>query len=723
MLLNIFIILSSITWPCLGSLHHVLHHYEGIHSSSVRHHYAKRSADETEMGVRRMSLQMLGRQFNMELTKREGLFTTDFSVYAVGQDGLERPHSLEVDSYYMGYLEDDPDSVVKMHLEGDDITARIYTREEQYTIEPSWRHIKERHNFSMIAYRSSDIKQNTTASFCPHGHHLPEGLKYEKTQEQLKGQSSAPKSKSSSSSHSRQRRAPPRYHVCPMLLTADYRFYQSMGQSNMQISMNYLVSLVDRVDVIYKTTEWEPGYSGFQFQIKKIVIHQNPSPTSADNYNVDRDSKPWGVQELLEVYSKEDHSAFCLAHLFTYQDFSNGVLGLAYIGTPRSNAVGGICTSVYYAGNGKRQYLNTGLTTTVNWGRRVLTEEADLVTAHELGHNFGSEHDPGNEGDECAPGNSRGGNFLMYPASVTGSYNNNRKFSICSKRLISPVLREKSARCFVEPSQTSLCGNYRLEQGEQCDVGIVDNNNPDECCTANCMLKPGKLCSDKNSVCCENCYYAPPSKVCSDATEQNAYCSHKSYCTGRDVRCPSPHPLNDGTGCIDNGTCVGGACMAFCEVNNYRSCICSPLEQSCYFCCVFEPNGPCEPFLDRHTRMAIPVPDGKPCEIGGCVQGHCEGRTQDLIARFFDVFEGFTISTVGRIIKDNVVGATLIISLLIWIPCSCLIHYVDKKRARELKQIDTWLHPANQERILPEDKLRVRRYKPPSEYMEKETVL
>ena len=50
--------------------------------------------------------------------------------------------------------------------------------------------------------------------------------------------------------------------------------------------------------------------------------------------------------------------------------------------------------------------------------------------------------------------------------------------------------------CFLctEPSQTSLCGNYRLEQGEQCDVGIVDSNNPDDCCTANCRLKPGKLC-------------------------------------------------------------------------------------------------------------------------------------------------------------------------------------------------------------------------------------
>ena len=41
----------------------------------------------------------------MELTKREDLFTSDFSVYAVGQDGLERPRSVDVDSYYMGYLE------------------------------------------------------------------------------------------------------------------------------------------------------------------------------------------------------------------------------------------------------------------------------------------------------------------------------------------------------------------------------------------------------------------------------------------------------------------------------------------------------------------------------------------------------------------------------------------------------------------------------------------
>ena len=35
-------------------------------------------------------------------------------------------------------------------------------------------------------------------------------------------------------------------------------------------------------------------------------------------------------------------------------------------------------------------YLNTALTTTLNWDSKILTAEADLVTAHELGHNWGA---------------------------------------------------------------------------------------------------------------------------------------------------------------------------------------------------------------------------------------------------------------------------------------------------------------------------------------------
>ncbi len=36
---------------------------------------------------------------------------------------------------------------------------------------------------------------------------------------------------------------------------------------------------------------------------------------------------------------------------------------------------------------------------------RVITREADLVTAHEFGHNWGSEHDP--DSAECSPSASQ----------------------------------------------------------------------------------------------------------------------------------------------------------------------------------------------------------------------------------------------------------------------------------------------------------------------------
>lgn len=50
---------------------------------------------------------------------------------------------------------------------------------------------------------------------------------------------------------------------------------------------------------------------------------------------------------------------------------------------------------VEYFKNGYTLYLNSGLSSSRNhYGQRVITREADLVTAHEFGHNWGSEHDP-----------------------------------------------------------------------------------------------------------------------------------------------------------------------------------------------------------------------------------------------------------------------------------------------------------------------------------------
>lgn len=78
-----------------------------------------------------------------------------------------------------------------------------------------------------------------------------------------------------------------------------------------------------------------------------------------------------------------------------------------------------------YFKNGHTLYLNSGLSSSRNhYGQRVITREADLVTAHEFGHNWGSEHDP--DIPECSPSSNKGGSYLMYTYSVSGYDINNK---------------------------------------------------------------------------------------------------------------------------------------------------------------------------------------------------------------------------------------------------------------------------------------------------------
>lgn len=97
-----------------------------------------------------------------------------------------------------------------------------------------------------------------------------------------------------------------------------------------------------------------------------------------------------------------------------------------------------IFLSLEYFKNGYTLYLNSGLSSSRNhYGQRVITREADLVTAHEFGHNWGSEHDP--DIPECSPGASQGGSFLMYTYSVSGYDVNNK----VTERILKPEMNPK----------------------------------------------------------------------------------------------------------------------------------------------------------------------------------------------------------------------------------------------------------------------------------------
>ena len=58
-----------------------------------------------------------------------------------------------------------------------------------------------------------------------------------------------------------------------------FRFFNEMGGGSSKTTVNYLISLIDRVHKIYEDTVWSDkpdgqGFSGMGFIIKKIVVHR-----------------------------------------------------------------------------------------------------------------------------------------------------------------------------------------------------------------------------------------------------------------------------------------------------------------------------------------------------------------------------------------------------------------------------------------------------------------
>ena len=59
---------------------------------------------------------------------------------------------------------------------------------------------------------------------------------------------------------------------------------------------------------------------------------------------------------------------------------------------------------------------------------------------------------------------------------------------------------------------------------------------------------------------------------------------------------------------------------------------------------------------------------------------------QDVVERIWVWLDDFNLNSVLKFLKDNIVGTVVLVSLLFWIPISCLIAYVDRKRAEKAKQ-------------------------------------
>ncbi|KAF5275866.1 hypothetical protein FQR65_LT04105 [Abscondita terminalis] len=700
-----------------GSIFKNLKYFELLHSSDFNHRIVKRGLQDSDHPfnkIKEVSFKVLGKDFRLILTPKKGVLHSKFKAYSVDGDGKETSIYFDHNNFYSGRIFGEVSSEASLHIDDEGVlTGAVHLPDESYHIEPSWRHLPETDNKTMIVYRGSDVKLSWERNKHSYDDVGPKICGYIKEGIELEdGPNGEFENVWKSDSH-REKRQVDQYEYtptktrCPLLLVADYRFFIEMGASNTKTTINYLISLIDRVHKIYNDTIWHDrqeidGFKGMGFVIKKIVVHSEPTRVRGGEAHYNTQREKWDVRNLLEVFSRnKQNKGFCLAHLFTHQTFSardSVVLGLAYIASSRDKSHGGICTKEYFK-NGYTLYLNSGLSSSRNhYGQRVITREADLVTAHEFGHNWGSEHDP--DIPECSPSASQGGSYLMYTYSVSGYDVNNKRFSPCSLRSIRKVLQAKSGRCFSEPEE-SFCGNLRVEGDEECDAGLLGTEDNDPCCDKDCKLRrlQGAVCSDKNSPCCQNCQYMTKGIECRKA--QYTTCERESNCTGMHAECPRSPPMPDGTDCQERGKCRAGKCTPYCETQGLQSCMCDIIENACRRCCRMSMNETCFPVEPPDI-----LPDGTPCIQGFCNKGSCEKTIQDVVERFWDIIEDININKVLLFLRDNIVGSVVIVTALIWIPASCVVGYVDRRRRRQEERYWRWqnksdlIHPSDPRRVI-----------------------
>uniref|UniRef100_A0A8C3ACY6 ADAM metallopeptidase domain 17a n=1 Tax=Cyclopterus lumpus TaxID=8103 RepID=A0A8C3ACY6_CYCLU len=679
---------TNSAWSCMtivvsqclpDALNSILSDFEVLPVSGLQLHSVRKRDVHTQSHLERLvSFRALHRHFKLYLTTNTNLFTENFKAVFVDKHGKEENYNVNLQNYFTGHVVGEENSRVQAHIEGDEFSAHILTDEAEYTVEPLWRFTDSPADGRLLVYRSDNIKNLTrivSPKVCGYIHAdssniLPQTSRY----------------------HHREKRQAHDHkkNTCPLLLVADYRFFKHMGRGQESVTLNYLIELIDRVDDMYRNTTWDDEFKGYGVQIHQIIINKEPTKaprghagTDWIHYNMEnspvRGKEVWDVKRLLEQFSSdiaENASTVCLAHLFTYQDFDEGTLGLAYVAPSKPQALGGLCPKPYYPSNSakKPSYLNTGLTSTKNYGKTILTKEADLVTTHELGHNFGAEHDPDNI-PYCAPSDDHGGKFVMYPIAVSGDHYNNKRFSNCSKISVGKTLRFKAPVCFKERN-SKVCGNSRVEDGEECDPGLLHLND-DPCCTADCKFKLAAKCSDRNSPCCRSCVYELAGTRCQEPI--SATCKGISSCTGNSSQCPPPENAEDDTVCVDNGRCHNGECNPFCEaMQNLQSCACNETDNSCKVCCRGN-DGACSPFIQTNGSFLY-LRKGKPCTVGFCDEGgKCMKQVQDVIERLWDFIDKLDINTFGKFLADNIVGSVVVFSLVFWIPLSILVHCVDKR--------------------------------------------
>lgn len=185
---------------------------------------------------------------------------------------------------------------------------------------------------------------------------------------------------------------PPVMTSCLLHLVADHLFFSNVGESSESKTASAMTAAVFGADAIFRNTDFDHDGTAdnIGFQIENITIFTDYSK-SFFSYSLDNNDHI----EYLKNFSKIDHSHYCLAVVFTYKEFKQGVSGVAWIASSSPEGEpGGICQTPVYLKQEMAYYsFNTVVISFLIHNVRIGPEQAILILTHEFGHSFGSNHD------------------------------------------------------------------------------------------------------------------------------------------------------------------------------------------------------------------------------------------------------------------------------------------------------------------------------------------
>ncbi|XP_064485649.1 disintegrin and metalloproteinase domain-containing protein 10-like [Ornithodoros turicata] len=569
-------------------------------------------------GGYRVSFEAYGQKFNLSLAE-DPRHVNRIPVYVHNNSGVSRVTYDSDYTIYIGRLEDNPRSEVMGYFRDGIFDGVIRTENNVYFVEPADSFFLEKQNYDAVVYSGTEVMApdcitmdgGVRACFQNKTHAYGPSKMLQKLEPDVLTQMSGQRLKESNANLGKGSSL----RVCGIELLADHSFYRSRNR-NINVVVQEMILHLHYADLVFRNTDFN-----LPFRIglipEKVTIYTDPNTKGY----------PLGQEDL----SAKDYLAsfsfyvqrHCLVVGFSHRPFESNTLGISFVANPDPEGpVGGICElPMRFIDQDTIHSFNIASITTSTSNRKRVPHGVSFGTVtHEIGHSFGSPHDPAAD-PACHP-IGKSGFFIMVKYSVDGSLPNHRAFSPCSVRDMRKVVKAKGT-CLAEDG--ARCGNGIIEPGEECDCGSdATCETLDPCCSPAMSQVPqdllvpsaprdrpctirrtgGNTCSPRSSACCnEQCGAMVLSTGRNTTCRPFDECMATGMCDDKGV-CRPVTPHADGYPCRGTKkTCRRGKCSSTpCQDKGMQDCVCMEEgkygNNECHICCRNSSHGLCMPAIE-----------------------------------------------------------------------------------------------------------------------------